>query len=69
MSESAVKRSSVFAKFWRSLKAQVVSDVPLSIEFCECGCRKPECLHGHWEHCERRLSFIEKTKALAIGDK
>jgi hypothetical protein len=69
MSESVARWSGIFAKFWRSLKGQIVSDVPLDIEFCEYGCRKPQCLHDHWEHCDRRLSFIEKTKALATGDK
>lgn len=55
------------AKFWRSLRRQLVADVPPELELCECGCRKPQCSQGEWEHCERRLSFMEKTKALAAS--
>jgi hypothetical protein len=55
------------AKFWRSLRQQFVTDVPLELELCECGCRKPQCLQDEWEHCQHRLSFMEKTKALAAS--
>jgi hypothetical protein len=55
------------AKSWRSLRQQSVADVPVELELCEFECRKPQCLKGEWEHCQRRLSFIEKTKALAAS--
>lgn len=69
MSESVARTGGIFAKVRCSLKGRIVGEVPLDIEFCECGWRKPQCLHDHWEHCDRRLFFIEKTKAVATGNK
>jgi hypothetical protein len=57
----------LLAQFWRSLRQQSVADVPIELELCEFECRKPQCLKDEWEHCQRRLSFIEKTKVLAAS--
>jgi hypothetical protein len=67
MSVPSTRRLGLLAKFLRLLRQQSVADVPLELELCEFDCRKPQCLKGEWEHCQRRLSFIEKTKALAAS--
>jgi hypothetical protein len=67
MSVTSTRWLGLLAKSWRSLRQQSVADVPIELELCEFECRKPQCLKGEWEHCQRRLSFIEKTKALAAS--
>ena len=67
MSEPFTRRLGLFAKFWRRLGQQFGADVPLDIALCEYDCRKPQCLQGEWADCQRRLRFIEKTKALAAA--
>ncbi len=42
--------------------AEQVQDVPEDIALCEFDCRKPECLVGEWETCERRLRWIEEER-------
>jgi hypothetical protein len=64
MSVPSVHRLGLLAKFWRSLKERFVGDAPIELEVCEYECRKPQCLQGEWEHCQRRLNFIELTKTL-----
>ena len=51
---------------WRVwLKDQFIGDVPPEDEFCEFDCDKTQCRLGHWEHCERRLAYINFGKALS----
>jgi hypothetical protein len=67
MSVPSTRWLGLLAKSWRSLRQQAVADVPIELELCEFECRKAQCLKGEWEHCQRRLSFIEKMKALAAS--
>ena len=49
---------------WRVwLKDQIIGDVSLEDDFCEFECKKSECKLGHWEHCERRLAYLDLVKA------
>ena len=47
-----------FGKLTRSLKGQIVSDVPPEYALCEFDCRKGQCQHDEWLHCPNRLSYL-----------
>lgn len=40
---------------WDWFKNGLVQVVPEDIAFCAYDCREPECRHGEWETCEKRL--------------
>jgi len=53
-------------EFVRALKKRwgggVVAGVPVDIELCEFGCRKPGCSHAEFENCEPRKQFVEAAE-------
>jgi hypothetical protein len=54
---------------WQAwLKGQFIGDVLPEDAFCEFECDKTQCQFGHWENCERRLTYLELGKANS-GDK
>ena len=56
-----------FARICHLLRRPFVAAVPVELELCDCGCRKPQCAQGEWEHCDGRLSFMRTTKVLPDG--
>jgi hypothetical protein len=46
---------SLFGRFWTRLKAEVIQDVPESLEACE-ACRDVACTQERWSTCARRLA-------------
>lgn len=50
-----MRTDSWFGKFWTRLKAEVVQDVPASLEECE-ACREGTCTQERWSTCARRLA-------------
>ena len=44
-----------FCRLLNWFKNALIPDVPEDIAVCEFDCRKPQCRHGEWETCERRL--------------
>lgn len=40
----------------------LVREVPEDIARCEFECRKPQCRHGEWESCERRLTYMKQAR-------
>jgi hypothetical protein len=52
-----------FGKFWTRLKAEVIQDVPASLEACE-ACRDVTCTQERWSTCARRLAAeAEQSRA------
>jgi hypothetical protein len=50
------KKATLFRRFRRWVRNQVIQDVPNSIALCEYDCRKQQCTTEQWAACERRLS-------------
>lgn len=48
------KSASLFLRFWRWSKDQIVQTVPDDISLCEYDCRKPQCAADEWENCDYR---------------
>jgi len=49
---------------WRTwLNDQLIGDVPPEDDFCEFECKKTQCQLGHWTTCERRLTYLNFSKA------
>jgi len=48
-------RISYFYRLWNWFRKGLIQDVPEDIAVCAFDCRKPQCRHGEWETCERRL--------------
>jgi hypothetical protein len=44
-----------FGRFWTRLTAEVIQDVPASLEECE-ACREVSCTQERWLTCARRLA-------------
>ena len=44
-----------FGRFWTRLRAEVIQDVPASLEECE-ACREVNCTQERWLACARRLA-------------
>jgi hypothetical protein len=44
-----------FGRFWTRIRAEVVQDVPPSLEECE-SCREVDCTQERWLTCARRLA-------------
>jgi curli biogenesis system outer membrane secretion channel CsgG len=53
--EILAKTKPFLARFWQWVKDQIVQEVPDDIAVCEYDCRKPQCVMGEWETCDRRL--------------
>ena len=53
-----------FGKLTRSLKSQIISDVPLEDALCEFDCRKEQCQYDEWSHCPNRLSYLASEAGL-----
>ena len=47
--------NSWFGRFWTRVKAEVIQDVPPSLEECE-SCREVNCTQERWLTCARRLA-------------
>lgn len=63
MSEPEKQALRLRARFWPWLKGAIATEVPPDLAACEWECRKPQCLHGDWVTCERRLAASEREKA------
>jgi hypothetical protein len=50
-----MRSDSWFGKFWTRLKAEVIQDVPASLEACE-ACREVACTQERWSTCAKRLA-------------
>jgi hypothetical protein len=65
MSRYAVLLGTFFGKLTRSLKGQIVGDVPPDYALCEFDCRKTQCQFNEWLHCPNRLSYLALEARLA----
>ena len=50
-----MRSASWIGRFWTRLRAEVVQDVPPSLQECE-ACRELECTQERWLSCARRLA-------------
>ncbi len=50
------KKATLFRRFRRWVRNQLVQDVPNGIALCEFDCRKQQCTMKQWAACERRFS-------------
>jgi len=50
-----MRSNSWLGRFWTRLRAEVVQDVPPSLEECE-SCREVSCTQERWRTCARRLA-------------
>jgi hypothetical protein len=39
----------------RWVAEQIIQDVPEDIALCNMDCKKEQCTHEEWEHCDRRI--------------
>jgi hypothetical protein len=59
--------NSWFDRFWTRVKAEVIQDVPPSLEECE-SCREVNCTQERWLTCARRLAAEAEAQPRDIGD-
>ena len=48
---------------WLRMKPGIVQEVPPENARCEFDCRKPDCTHSEWEHCDNRIKTAELERA------
>jgi len=57
----------IFRKLTRSLKDQIISDVPPEDAICEFDCRKRQCQQSEWLRCPNRLSYLALEASLTTS--
>jgi hypothetical protein len=55
MSAQKEQKIGYFGRLRDWFKNGLIQDLPENIAVCEFDCRKPQCRHGEWETCEKRL--------------
>ena len=58
------KYAALLGTFFELLKDQIISDVPPEDALCEFECRKGQCQHSEWLHCQNRLSYLASEAGL-----
>jgi hypothetical protein len=65
MARIITQTTEIAARFWHSVEAHVVGNVPPDLELCEFDCRKPRCSIGDWAACQRRIDFASEIAKAA----